>query len=179
MTCIIGYEHKGKVYIGGDSAGVSRYDMRIIVNSKVFRNGPIICGFTSSFRMGQILQYSFSVPKQGRESDHKYLCTKFIDKLIKCFTNKKFAKEENNEVTGGTFMLGYKGKLYRVESDFNITRIDLGYEACGCGEDYAMGAMGVLHEIKDLTPEQKITKALEIAESLSAGVHRPFNIISI
>jgi hypothetical protein len=37
MTCIVGYESDGKVYIGGDSAGVRGLDVTVREDSKVFK----------------------------------------------------------------------------------------------------------------------------------------------
>ena len=62
MTCIAAITEKGKVYMGGDSAGVSGYDITIRADEKVFKNGQCVFGFTSSFRMGQLLCYKFKVP---------------------------------------------------------------------------------------------------------------------
>lgn len=52
MTCIIGFIKNKKVYIGGDSAGVGGSHVTIRRDSKVFKNGNFIMGYTSSFRMG-------------------------------------------------------------------------------------------------------------------------------
>ena len=68
MTCIVGLEHKGKVYIGGDSAGVAGYSLSVRADQKVFINGNFIFGFTSSFRMGQILRFGFNPPRRHPEA---------------------------------------------------------------------------------------------------------------
>ena len=52
MTCIVGLVENGKVYIGGDSAGVAGLDVRMRSDEKVFTKGNMIFGYTSSFRMG-------------------------------------------------------------------------------------------------------------------------------
>ena len=39
MTCIVGLVHGGKVYMGGDSAGVGGYCLTVRADEKVFRNG--------------------------------------------------------------------------------------------------------------------------------------------
>ena len=83
MTCIVGFVEKGIVYIGGDSAGVSGLDLRLREDEKVFLKNGMAFGFTSSFRMGQILRYCFTIPDQDpRKDDFSYLCTDFIDALI-------------------------------------------------------------------------------------------------
>ena len=53
------------------------------------------------------------------------------------------------------------------------------FDACGCGEQYAMGAMHILDENKKMSPQEKIDIALKAAESYSAGVRGPFDIIKL
>lgn len=179
-TCIVGLVHGGKVYIGGDSAGTDSWLNRSIrVDEKVFVKEEMIFGFTSSFRMGQILRYSFTPAKQfSKETAYEYLCSRFIDGLIKCLKDKGFAKVEDNEVSGGTFLLGFHGVLYRIENDFQVGRRVDNYDAVGCGQDFAMGALHNMERSK-LSPRVKIRRALEAAEKFSAGVKRPFKIVSI
>lgn len=175
-TCIVGLESGGDVYIGGDSAGLSGMDRFIRVDEKVFVKGRMIFGFTSSFRMGQILRYSFEPPEQTiKQGDYEYLCGPWVDALITCLKAKGYAKVDNNEVSGGIFLLGFGGKLYRVESDFQVGRRAESYDACGCSEAYALGAMAILED-KHISPEKKVRRALEVAERFSAGVKGPFVI---
>jgi len=169
-TCIVGLRTETAVYIGGDSQGVDGWLGRAIrVDEKVFRKGRMIFGFTSSFRMGQILRYSFSPPSQKvDEDDYKYLCGAWVDSLISCLKDKGYAKVENNVSTGGTFLLGFNGRLYRIESDFQIAERVEPYDAIGC-------ALSILTE-KRIRPEAMVKRALEAAEQFSAGVAGPFVI---
>ena len=59
MTVIVGYvdEENGKVYIGSDSQGVSGDHTINRADPKVFISHGITYGFTSSYRMGQILRF--------------------------------------------------------------------------------------------------------------------------
>jgi len=177
MTCIVGYETKNNVYIGGDSAGVSGSDITVRADEKIFKNGEFIFGFTSSFRMGQILRYSF-VPSKRKINitDDEYLYTDFIDEVIKIFKKNGYAKVDSNQVEGGVFLFGYKNKLYYVGSDFQIGKSTKEYESVGCGDNYALGALYALEKTK-LDIEQKIKVALETAEEFSTGVRRPFKLI--
>ena len=175
-TCIVGLESDGNVYIGGDSAGVAGYARSVRVDEKVFIKGRMIFGFTSSFRMGQILRYSFNPPAQTiTQGDYEYLCGSWVDALVTCLKDKGYAKVNNNEVSGGTFLLGFNGALYRVEGDFQVGRRVEPYDACGCADQLALGALAVL-EGKHIGPEEKVRRALEIAERFSAGVKGPFVI---
>ena len=180
MTAIVGLVEDGKVYIGGDSAGCSGYDIRIRKDPKVFINGNFIFGFTSSFRMGDILKYSFTPPYHKPEiDDYKYLCTDWIDEVIKTFKDKGFARINLNEVSGGIFLFGYKGNLYRVDNDFQIGQNSFNYDACGCGEYYALGALKSTEQFKLLQPKERIRIALEAAFYFSAGVSSPFTILEL
>jgi len=179
MTCIVGFADKGKVYIGGDSAAVDGQSIIIREDEKVFTNGDFIFGFTSSFRMGQILRYNFKPPERKVfGTDDEYLYGDFINGVIDIFKDNGYAKVELNQVEGGVFLFGYKGKLYYVGSDFQIGKLLKNYSAIGCGEYYAMGCLYALENI-ELSPKKKIEKALEAAEEFSTGVRGPFRIMSI
>jgi hypothetical protein len=116
MTCIVGLTDNGKIYIGGDSAGVAGLSITIRADEKVFTNGPFIMGFTSSFRMGQILRYKFKCPVQNTDqTDMEYMVTTFIDSVRECFSKNGYGKISERETNiGGTFLVGYNGTLYNI-----------------------------------------------------------------
>ena len=178
MTCIAAIKHKGKVYIGGDSAGVGGLGLTLRADEKVFRNGLFIFGFTSSFRMGQLLRYKFSPPRQKlKQSDVEYMSTDFVDAVRKCLKDGGYAKVKENAETGGIFIVGYKGNIYTIEADYQVAIPLQDYAACGCGDDLAIGALYALKESK-LSAKRKLIVALSAAESGSAGVRSPFKIVS-
>lgn len=173
MTCIVGLVDKGTVYIGGDSAGVAGLSLSIRADEKVFQNGPFIMGFTTSFRMGQLLRYKFDPPQQTvNQNDMQYMVTSFIDAVRRCFANNGFG--DKDATVGGNFLVGYKGKLYNIESDFQVGIPAGDFDAVGCGADLALGA---LYASKGKKPEQRVQAALEAASTFSAGVAPPFLFI--
>ena len=84
MTCIAAYVDKEKnIWMGGDSIAYGNYEYNLISQPKVFLTHNMIIGYTSSFRMGQILQYDFDIPKHSPElTDNRYMVSVFIDKII-------------------------------------------------------------------------------------------------
>lgn len=184
MTCVVGLISKRKIYIGADSAAGSGTDIIIRKDRKVFTNRDFIIGFTSSFRMGQILRYHWNPPEfpehyTGSESDmiDFYIHTSIIDSIMKCLYTHEYASKKDNELTGGCFLLGYKYKLYTVYDDFQVSESIEDYAAIGCGEDYALGALHVMsHHLYD-SPIEKVTLALEAAAKFSSGVAAPFHIV--
>lgn len=174
MTCVVGLVDKGTVYIGVDSAAVQGWTRRKSKVAKVFRRGPFLIGYTTSFRMGQLLQHHLDVPPQeAAQDDVAYLVTHFIEKARALFKEKGFAKVESNTEKGGQFLVGYKGRLYSVESDFQVGEHEDGYDAIGSGADFALGALAALTRLK---PTERITRALEIAAHFNMGVCAPFSI---
>ena len=180
MTCIVGYVDGNDIYMGGDRAGVGGYSLRVRDDTKVFRTGDFVFGYTSSFRMGQLIRFKFSPPKHHPDvEDFAYMCTSFIDTLRECLRDGGYAKDSNNVETGGTFLVGYKGTIYQIYNDFQVSIQSTNFDACGCGEEYAMGAMHILDGDKKMSPQEKVETALKSAESYSAGVRGPFDVIKL
>lgn len=175
MTAIAGFIHDGHVWMGGDSAGVgSSWDLGLRADQKVFRNGEFIFGFTTSFRMGQLLRYKFQPPKQ-REEQHimAFMVTDFMDAVRDCLKAGGWAKKEHEAETGGVFLVGYRGRLFRIDMDYQVGESLDGYEACGCAEQILRGALFVTTE---LPPGERMELVLHAAERHSAGVRGPFHI---
>jgi ATP-dependent protease HslVU (ClpYQ) peptidase subunit len=177
MTCIVGIVDSGKVLIGGDSAGSDGWSMVQRADAKVFKNGDFLFGFTTSFRMGQVLRYSFTPPKRAIDKDvMAFMVTDFIDAIRTAFKAAGFAAKEKEAESGGTFLVGYQGRLFRIADDYQVGESADGYDACGCGEKYSLGS---LFATKKLPSRVRVKTALEAAEKHSAMVRGPFHIESI
>lgn len=179
MTCIAGLVYENKVWIGADSAGVANYSITPRKDPKVFINGNLIIGFTSSFRMGQLLKWNFTPPslKEGQDVD-SYMNKDFIDSVRGCFKYGGYAQRHNEQEQGGSFLVGFKSRLFTIDNDYQVGESLLNYDAVGCGSDLALGALHATEKM-NLTAEQRIRKALEAAERFSAGVCSPFTILSL
>jgi len=178
MTCIVGLVDKkeNKVIIGGDSAGVSGLNLIIRKDEKVFKNKNFIIGCTSSFRMIQLLRFSFIPPDIGGKDLYEYMCTDFINEVRKCFKEGGYLqKYEDGDEKGGTFLVGFRNRLFHIGNDFQVGESLIGFDACGCGEDFALGSLFSTQKQK-ISAEKKVLKALECAEHLSGGVSKPFVI---
>lgn len=179
MTCIVGYLDKktNTVTIGADSAGVGGYDISLRKDVKIFRNKDFIIGCTSSFRMIQLLRFKFKPPYINEKDIYEYMCTDFVDEIRQCFKDGGFMEKTKEVESGGTFLVAYKERLFAIHDDFQVAENINGIDACGCGADYALGALMVLDSI-ELPPIDKINKALDCAAYFSAGVSAPFNVLT-
>jgi hypothetical protein len=178
MTAVVGIVEDDKVWLGGDSAGVGGYSMQTRSDPKVFKNGEFLMGYTTSFRMGQILQHHLAapVPFEG-ESGMAYMVKRFIPAVKDMLKQHGFQSSTDGRDVGGTFLVGYRGELYEVEDDYQVARVRQRFHAVGCGRDLALGSLHTTHGY-DLTPKQRIEAALGAAAEFSAGVRPPFTIIS-
>lgn len=178
MTVIIGIKHGKKVYLAGDSAAVGDGSWSTIADPKVFKvDDEMIIGFTGSFRMGQILQYSFTPPARKRNEDaFKYMRTSVVDRLIQVLEEgKSINYEEGKEAYCGNFLIGYRGELYEVQDDFSVLRRALPYAAIGIGEQFALGALHVLFRDKSkIEPQKTILLAMDAVKEFCNGVRAPF-----
>ncbi|GAB3164760.1 Ntn hydrolase family protein [Telluribacter humicola] len=178
MTCIVGLIENESVYIGGDSAGVDGLDIIIRKDPKVFKVGEFVFGCTSSFRMMQLVRFSFFPPTRPPEMDvYEYMCTSFVNALRTTLRNGGHARIKEGEEEGGCFLVGYVGRLFIIEEDYDVGESIDRFASVGCGSPYALGAMTAMERLKvDLSAREKVTTAISIACNRSGGVRPPFVI---
>lgn len=176
MTCIVGMEHEGKVYIGADSY-VGLENGKQISSDKIFRLGDdFLIGAAGRFRASQVMQYHLKVrPPKLYEPDMEYMVCGFAESLRQCLQAHGASKNESGEETADfEGLIAYKGKLYTVYSDYSVLQYPLGVAASGDGQAYALAAVMAL--VGMLPPKELLLKALEIAGQLSDGVCAPFYV---
>jgi hypothetical protein len=177
MTCVVGLVEGNDVFIGADSAGVAGLSIAVRADEKVFRNGEFVFGFTTSFRMGQLLRYRFSPPdlREG-QSIMAYMVTDFIDAVRATMADGGFLHTDNGRISGGNFLVGFRGRLFEIDEDFQVGERLGNFAAVGCGSDLALGSL--FSTPRSAGPISRITTALGAAASFSAGVCAPFCISS-
>ena len=179
MTCVVGLVDRGRIILGADSAGVSDLDLTVRADEKVFKNGPFVIGICGSFRMGQLLRYSFTPPTMPKDEKNlfRYMVTDFVDGVRITLKDGGFAKKENEveSATESAFLVGVWGRLFKLDEDYQVGEHVLPYNAVGCGYPFAMGS---LHTVPaSVTPKGKVKKALEAAEQFSGGVRGPYHYV--
>jgi ATP-dependent protease HslVU (ClpYQ) peptidase subunit len=175
MTCIVGLVEDGHVWMGGDSLSSSGYDKAIVTNPKVFHIMPwFMIGFTTSWRMGQLLQYRFAPPDPSQVDDPaRYMVTDFVDAVRDCFRQGGLLHKEHDVETGGQFLVGFRQRLYCISNDFQVASTLREFDAVGAGSAYALGS---LHETEHHPPQERIARALEAAARFSVYVAPPFTV---
>jgi hypothetical protein len=104
------------------------------------------------------------------------MVTSFVDAVRECLKVGGYAKKEHEVERGGVFLVGHRGRLFLVESDYQVGESLNGYEACGCAEQTIQG---VFYATKGTAPDKRMQLALCAAEHHSAGVRGPFSIVVV
>lgn len=191
MTCIVGMLCDGLVYMAGDHIGTDGSSKEIQKRSKVFKNGDFVIGYTSSFRMGQLLEHVWEPPKKQKTCKDitTYMVKYVVPSIMKLFEDNKFMSVTNEsdnasnrsvrgQACGGVFLIGYKDRLFKIQSDFAVLECINGYDAIGAGEEYALGALGAIHGVsKD--PTWCLNVALKSTEKHCALVSVDWNNFSV
>ncbi|MCB1033376.1 MAG: hypothetical protein KDD47_06035 [Acidobacteria bacterium] len=193
MTCIVAVTDGERVVMGGDSAGAAGTDLMLRSDPKVFRNGEYGVGFTTSFRMGQILRFGAVLPEppvgaSGEELE-RFLVTELVEAVRDAFEARGFGKRvrtpvektgytEEGQAWGGLFLLGVRGRIFQVRQDFQVASPKAPYSAIGRGAPAALGALHALGPIPALSLEERAERALWAAEAGCTTVRGPFSFIA-
>lgn len=195
MTCIIGKVlPDGTIYMAGDRMASDGKNHHLYDRPKVFHNGDFMFGYTYSFRMGQLLEFSWKQPNNTPSSDapnsviYDYVYTTLLESFKNLFT------EHDCDINGGeVFMFAFAGKLFTVQGDWSMFE-HKNCHAIGCGVDVVLGAMYYANKcVEDKTlsfsfdadrshiagmVKRQLKLSIEAAASIKAGVSIEHDIIS-
>lgn len=182
MTVIIGAEHNGKVYMGGDSASLNGgWGVNALSGQKVFiHQQKFLIGVAGQPRLHDILKHQLDVrPQTEGESDEHYMVDGFIMAVREALrANGHLTQEEGREtIDTSDIMVGYNGLLYWIGSDLEVLHFREQVAGIGSGADLAVGALSaLLRERPTLPIETLMQKALKIAGDFSASVRPPYYV---
>jgi len=177
MTCIVGLIDNDTVHLAGDSSVDFGDDYRQgTTQPKVWRQGQMVLGVSGSYRVLDVIHYNFRPPKrEPRRSIHRYLCGPWVDALRKSLKEHgtlercKGADEMDAEI-----LLGYKGRLWDVDSALHVGESDHPWPAIGVGSPFALGA---LHATQELSVRVRLQSALLAAHEYCHAVSPPFRFV--
>ena len=172
--------------MGGDSAAVDTDTFRCVImrDPKVFKlQDQFLIGFAGSYRFGQLLCYKFIPPEKSEgQDDYEFMVTDFMDSLRNLMKNEGVVKVsdsvESLDEMGA--LIGFNGKLYNLDEDFQIGEMVLPYCSIGSGADFAFGSLETSFQLsKRMSPRKRVLMALGAAAAFSATVSSPFTVLSL
>lgn len=190
MTTIVGIRCTDRIVMGADAAACGATGIEVRHDTKVFETDGYLIGYTTSFRMGQILRYCTAYPTPPEDGDlHAFMVQEFVPAIRQAFEDHGFKKSmelsgktdtvahsQSGQDWGGSFLVGVRGELFFVGDDFQVGIPALAHHAIGSG---AHVAYGVLFATQDLQPEERIRIALEASVEHTMCVRPPFCIRSL
>ena len=178
MTCVVGLASDGEVWLGCDSAAGDANNSLQHVRGKLVRlalgqsSATVLLGYTTSFRMGQLLQHHVALPALTWRTDpEQYVIRQIVPVVRAAFRDGGWAKKDNEREQGGTFIVACKGRLFGVWDDFSVIEPTSGYEAIGSGRYEALGA---LYATEGMAARERVETALRAAEHFNGTVRGPF-----
>lgn len=179
MTCIAAAVNAaGEFVMGGDSAASTSDTILTAVVPKVFQSGEFVFGIAGSFRWQQLLRM-LELPRCPKNADlDRYMAVDFTQRMRQAAKNLGCLEEEGGvSFAGGYFLVGLRGRVWRVQPNFDSFEIADGFVAIGSGEPFALAAMKAL--ATTTTDLRTIVEgALIIAEHYCPTVRGPFTVVS-
>lgn len=178
MTCIIGCVRDGNVHMIGDKMASNGFTGQVTPQPKVFTNNGFIFGYTTSFRMGQLLQYSWNPPSrtEGIEDD-VYLYRDVVNSFVKLFKDNDYGCKNDSELETGEFIFGWGGRLFRHQSNHSLLEAEE-YVCEGSGTYHAEAAMCALLNYSDWDDtEVLLSKSLEVVAKFVTSVSAEYDYL--
>ena len=175
MSCIVGIENKGKVFIGADSAAANDEEIRIRRDPKIFINDYLLIAACGSIRVLQCLKEGLWIPSRDLTSIEEVIESMRIHLTsLNTITNS-----DGIDSFESNLLIGFRGGLYEILSDFQICEAVEGYTASGAGKCYALGSLFETRKNPKMGPKKRIQHALEVASYFCPSVRGPFIIFDV
>lgn len=168
MTIIVGIEYDGGAFLGSDASISSEDYISSISGTKLITKKRLIFAYTGHFRPAQVIEKIWKPPEYSGVKTDEYLYKRLIPSLQAVFEKHKVTER-------GSFLLGFRKKIYVIQDDFAIVRTSKSYYAEGTGESYALGSF---HSTEGLgiDPSLRAVLALEAACEFSPSCQGPIYV---
>lgn len=173
MTILVGISNDSNVYIGADRAASDGDVIVTMSRPKVHVKGKWIFAYSGSVGTGQLLEF-VDFPTIDKKTDvYKVLRTDVVKQLKTLIADHGSDDNDN----GAEFLIGANGKLFEFSSsDWGVVEVT---ETCaGSGNQIALGSLYTTYTL-DMTPEERISLALEAAIEYSPTCQGPVDILYI
>lgn len=175
MTVIAALIDNDTLYMASDTQMTNGSDATNLSPSvpKVFFRGDLLVGVSGSVRALNLIRYRLDVPERDTDDDMEYISISVVDSIRQLLKDGGVAEQTNGSEFNGDsdhyshFLIGYRGRIFRVGSDYNVTERSGPYNAIGSGEDFALGS---LYSTPGLPPEYRLRTALLAAMEFNVSV---------
>lgn len=180
LTCIVGLVGPNGVLIAGDAQFSTLHTQRMDSGSKVFSIfDTVVAGYCGSGRFGEILEYHLDGLEEPpiQMDERRWVIRElipFLRDVLSAHGHLHIMEEDQTEHFGESeFLLGVRGRLFCIASDFSTSEHVHPYEATGSGADVASGVLHAALPFKrDLLSiaEKAIAAATELTPFVGGDV---------
>lgn len=172
MTCAIGLEQDGRVWLGWDSASTDEnYSQEIVRDPKGWVRDGWGFAFAGSWRCGQLLRHELR-PTRRRATD----VDRYITSVLVADIRAILARESDEERQALEMLIATKGRLFGFSAKTGmVLRNACGFDAVGSQE--ALAGMTLTAGRTD--PERRLRAVLAAVAAHSANVRGPFTVIRV
>lgn len=179
MTCIVGLIDGKNVWLGGDSAATGGdLDRTIIKDPKVFVRGEVGFGVCGLPKVMDVLAHAVSLPEQRGGDDRAFLVGTLVPairdelKRLDCVADD----QEHGTVFAGEVLIAYRGRLYRLQGNFQLIQGAERFASVGSGSPHALGSLQATKKVWNA--KRRVLMALE-ASTANAGCAPPFVVVKV
>lgn len=136
MTCAVGVEAQGGVWMAADSKiGNTHYcdvtaDVKLV---PIGGNPRMVFGASGLPRVAAAIALIRAPRRPRTDTDYSYVC-----RTLEAILADLRASETPLELA---LVVGYHGRIYEIDSALSVTRSVYGYAATGSGYPYALGSL--------------------------------------
>jgi ATP-dependent protease HslVU (ClpYQ) peptidase subunit len=185
VTCIAAAAQDGRVWMAADSLACNEYVAIQLADDdpKIFKVGDVLFGVTGEHRINQVLRYGLELPSpDATGSELRWLVCAVVPAIRECLRAACMLEVVNGIERMGTDMLlilGYRGRIYRIERDFVVVACASSYFAAGSGLEFALGSLHAttqyaVSHVED--PEKRVVMAVQAAAHHGRGVRAPITV---
>lgn len=174
MTTLAAIEGNGWAVFASDSQSSDDSGfVAMMPGGKAFDNQGIIIAGAGQVRGINILEHAFVAPTVNMKFPDKYITNTFIPAMRKSFQDAgyEYRREDTSVENDNVWLIGVKGKIYRIEEDYSWERNDNGLYVAGSGERFALGALEAMkaYKARNITEAKMyLKKAIQIAAKYDA-----------
>jgi hypothetical protein len=184
MTCIVGLVKGKTVWLGGDRAATDGHLNRTLLKEpKIFVRGELGFGVCGSPKVMDALKHAIELPMQQDGDDRAFLVGTLVPAIREGLVKFDAAGKDDSPFGGGSgvvfdgaILVAYRGKLYNMQSNFQLIEGSDSYASVGCGSALALGSLASTKKVSN--PRKRVLAALE-ASTNNAGCAPPFDVLAV
>lgn len=185
MTCVAAVSTADLVVMGGDCAGSNGHTVQEYADSKVFavelkpQGTRLLLGYTTSFRMGQVIQHSMDWPRfDASDEAWPWLVKCVVPVMRRLLSDHGWLEKKSEREVAGKMLIGLGSELFTMDSDFHVfPHKEHGFAAIGSGEEVALGSLHTSQALGAKDPQARVHAALSAASDMTPFVRDPFTIL--